>query len=439
MANVYFSFLGKGSFQPQTKTWDYKPAVYELGGRRSSVTKFVQVAELELIGPASFDRVLIAVTETSRKIHLDALKAQLPAPVSERVKDVLFTEDMSTEGQWSWFERILAHITPGDTLTLDLTHGYRSMPIVFSAAVHFLQRARGIRLAGVYYGVFDPDAGGNPAQIVDMKDFYLINEVAEGVSRLTEDADAGRLAQVIRSQGALPIKALGDPRLVGDLEDLTNRIRNVDMHNIAAKAGEVVSTIDRGLGKAGPVEDLLLELLRKKFCPLVPRGQWTGRYDGAYFEAQVALVEMLLEHRLSMQAFTVLREVVGSIGLIPNPKANTRNSEGIKQRRKADVFVNMCQFLEARWDFPKKDMCIKEGLLPWYRELEAWGVIAMLQGMLTTLLEYRNGFDHGWSRVRQSQEDAQEKGKGLLAGLREALARIEAHLASGASASSNPF
>lgn len=64
-------------------------------------------------------------------------------------------EDFASEAQWSWFEAILSHIQEGDILTVDLTHGYRAISIIFSAAITFLQKAKNIKVNGVLYAALE--------------------------------------------------------------------------------------------------------------------------------------------------------------------------------------------------------------------------------------------------------------------------------------------
>ena len=155
MRKVYLSFLGRGAFDKETKEYRYTPAVYELQGRKSKETEFVQAAEIGILGAANFDLFIVVATEVSRKAHFEGLERQLKDLGAKEISLIIIDEDMSAEGQWQWFEKILRHIEFGDEITVDLTHGYRSIPIVFSTAINFLQKARKISLQAVFYGVFE--------------------------------------------------------------------------------------------------------------------------------------------------------------------------------------------------------------------------------------------------------------------------------------------
>lgn len=196
MNRVFLSFLGLGTFKKEKGKYEYDPAVYKLNGWKSKETEFVQVAEIEILGAEKFDKVIIVATQKSSNSHFDKLKSQLENRGVTNILLIIIGEDMSSEGQWDWLEQILNIIEPGDQLTVDLTHGFRSIPIIFSAAINFLQKAKNVTLESVYYGAFDKARELGYAPIVDMKDFYIINEWADAVSRLVEDADVRKMAEV---------------------------------------------------------------------------------------------------------------------------------------------------------------------------------------------------------------------------------------------------
>ncbi|MDM8537381.1 TIGR02221 family CRISPR-associated protein [Desulfobacterales bacterium HSG17] len=315
MRKVYMSFLGLGFFDKEKKEYRYTPTTYELNNAVSKETEFVQVAEMELLNAKEFDLVLIIATEKSYKTHFSNLEMQMKNfevyPVHLEID-----EKMDSKSQWQWFEKILCYIEIGDELTVDLTHGYRSVPIVFSAAINFLQKAKNIKINAVYYGAFEANRGSAP--IIDMKDFYNINEWAESVTRLVEDADARKMAEVAGKASEIQMGELNDPEVIETFENLTNTIRNVDVNNVAEKAEKAIELIREKKKHASETGKILLDLVIDKFVCLTTGEPVSGMYDKAYFNIQLKIIRLLLDHRLYMQAYTVMRELIGSIGMIPS-------------------------------------------------------------------------------------------------------------------------
>jgi hypothetical protein len=409
MRNVYISFLGLGSYNQETKNHEYKITPYKLNDITVE-TQFVQVAEIKVLGPDQFDTIIIVCTEKSHDLHFSNLEQQLKNKGIHALIPLKISEDMSAQGQWKWLEKILEYIEPDDELTIDMTHGYRSILIVFSTAINFLQQAKNISLKGVYYGAFEKCRELGYTPIINMKDFYIIDEWAEGVSRLVEDADARKMAQVAEKASDFQIGELNDTKVIDAFEDLTNTIRNIDINNIFTKAENALNLITEKEKIASVTGKILLNLVIDKFTSLTTDIPQSDRYDKNYFLLQIEITRLLLEHKLYMQAYTVMREFIGSMGMIPLLKVNNMsNSEGRKKRHKyAEIFVNMFYFEENKWDFSGHKQDAFEKLKPYYDHLKAVGIEQELRSFTKLLTNYRNGFDHAWT-VRRYPEKKENK------------------------------
>lgn len=424
MSRIYLSFLGLGSDKKEEGVFRYSPAIYKIDGIPSQRTEFVQVAEAQLLGAVTFDRIIIVTTQKSYNTHFDNLKKQLQQAGASDIDNITIEEDMSAEGQWGWFEQILDRIEPGAHLTMDLTHGYRAIPIIFSTAVNFLQKARSVTVDAIYYGAYDKNRHVTP--IVNMKEFYVINEWAEAVSRLVEDADARKLAQVAETTSSFQAAELNDQGIIQAFEDLTNTIRNVDVNNVAEKADKALRLIGEKEGKASVTGKILLKLVRDKFASLTVAEPMSGKYDKAYFVLQLEIIRLLLEHKLYMQAFTVMREFVGSVGMIEIEKAKVNNAKGRARRKMyAEVFVNMIQHERDSWEFPEKVKTCKDKLLPYYNRLAELGIEPILRSFYKKLSDYRNGFDHAWTLKNGAALDVEEVGSWIHGKLKEVIRLLD--------------
>jgi CRISPR-associated Csx2 family protein len=424
MRSIYLSFLGRGTYNKDIQAHEYMPAVYCFGTEKSCETRFVQAAEIEILGARKFDLVIIVLTEVSKHAHFESLRAELDRLGVSEITPIIIDEDMTAEGQWQWFEKILRHIEFGDEITIDLTHGYRSIPIVFSTAINFLQKARKISLQAVFYGVFEQARTLGYAPIIDMKDFYIVNEWAEAVSRLVEDADARKMASVAAASAGFQTGGLNDPVVIQAMEDLTGTIRNVDVNHVAAKARKALELIEAKRAGSSETGRVLLNLMVDKFSMLAVEDP--QRYDHAYFILQIEIARLLLEHRLYMQAYTVMREFVGSIGMIQVQKGGLTSSE-CRSRRQifSSLFVNMIQYEENKWKFSNEVQVNVDKIMPFYNKLKAVGVEALLRGFVSELVSYRNGFDHAWTSKGPAPSDISEKGADMLKLLEQSVKRLK--------------
>ncbi|MEA3280182.1 MAG: TIGR02221 family CRISPR-associated protein [Thermodesulfobacteriota bacterium] len=420
MRNVYLSFLGLGSFKSDIKQYVYDKTVYELDGGKSGNTQFVQVAEIQILGAQSFDKIIIVATQKSYNRHFGKLESQLIQTGAKNISHLIISEEMAPEAQWEWFEQILDLIESGDNLTIDLTHGYRSIPIIFSTAINFLQKARNISLNAVYYGAYEKNKAVAP--IVDMKDFYIINEWAEAVSRLVEDADVRKLAEISRKAPEFQVRELADESLIKSFEVLTNTVRNVDINNVADKANTTIKLVEERIRDASITGKILLKMVINKFDSLTTKGPVSGKYDKAYFHIQLEIIFLLLDHKLFMQAYTVMRELIGSIGMVEIEKAKVNSADGRKLRRRfAEVFVRMLQREEDGWTFEGQAKKDKEKLMPYYQNLKSLGIESILREFTKDLVNYRNGFDHAWTSKNKAYPDIENKGYQFFENLKEVI------------------
>ncbi|MBT3217819.1 MAG: TIGR02221 family CRISPR-associated protein [Proteobacteria bacterium] len=419
MARVMVSFLGLGN----PKTGGYQPACYSWKGRKLTRTRFAQAAIVEAFGAASFDRIVILCTEESKSAHFDILHREIEALGAvgvTRCPEQMLPTDMRAANQWQWFETILAAIDEGDRVIFDFTHGMRAVPIVFSSAIGFLQRTRHLDLEHVLYAWWDRMRGEESTHpIVDMADFYAINEWTEAVARLVDDADARKLAELGKKREIEALHGLGDPELVARFTTMTDCIRNVDVNNVATVVHDALQCVEKQREGSSGAANVLLDCVWDKFRGLAFDVPSSGKYDHAYLSTQLEIIRVLSEHRLYMQAFTAMRELIGSIGmagLTGKYAKNMGTAKGRSNRRFAELFVNMVQFPEEEWAFPPSRQKDVERLRPWYHRLVEERVIGRLEDITRrrqdskrTLLDYRNGFDHAWTSKAAAAKDIVEK------------------------------
>ena len=410
---IFIAFLGVGN--PKTPEAPYDTVAYAWEGRPSRRTMFAQAATAEHLGP--FDQIAILCTKDSRQLRprLKAELQQLPDFIKDSITDLpddLPTE-MTAENQWTWFEQLLDVVQDGDHVTFDFTHGMRAVPIIFSSAIGFLRRARAITLEHAVYGWYDRENTSGLHPLVELREFFVINDWAEAVSRLAEDADARALARLANeNRGIAALRPLADPELIEALNSATATLRNVDVNNVGRDVRAALKIVARHRDSASGSARLLLDLVDNKFTTLAI--DCGGRYDANYFQLQLAVIDALVEHRLFMQAATAMRECVGSLGMLGltgKYDKPMKNDEGRQNRpRFADTFVNMLQYERDKWRFDETDpKCGVPHLRPWLDHLAGLGIEAELRAFVPDLIKLRNGFDHAWTSKKSAEPDIDER------------------------------
>ena len=407
---LYMSFLGTGNYFPCVYTWQSEPA---------EPTKFAQVAELSLLlkQGVSIDRVLIFGTSSSQSKHWSALKEELDALLSEVGTPSQFvgiSEVLSTSQQWQDVQVILQYIPFHAEIILDLTHGFRSVPIVFSTALKFVQVVKQVSLKHVFYAMYDP--GTKEGELVDYVGFYQIQEWTDAVGRLMESADARKISVLSTEQLDVNIASLQNSEELGKaMSDLTAVIRDVNVHLVEEKATHALSLLRDGIAQAEQAGDavgrVLLEAVVAKFEALTQMPPSNGDYNISYVQRQLVLATLLLKHDLPMQTFTVLDECVGSLGMVyvkTRKVVNYLDGKGRSKRQLADAFKVMLRVERSEWDFKKKDLWKVNYMTPVYEfmeriEMEDTTVLMIIKDVIRRIGAKRHGFNHAWTSKRPEE------------------------------------
>ncbi len=439
MAKVLVSFLGTGPYSKAKYCWKERTErIVEVEFAQTAILKFF---EEQTVADEPVDRVIFFCTEKSSKQlpkMEKEMRLQLQTIPDPFPQGLLVPEDMTAANQWGWFEQLLENIDHGDTLIIDFTHGFRSVPIVFSSAIGFLRKAKDIKLAHALYAWWDRDKPDKEHPIIDMRDFYVIDDWAEAVSRLADEADARKLGDLAKTTGVQALQPLADGNLIKAFEEMTDCIRNVDVNNIGRKVSAALERVEQARNQVAGSAHVMLDLVWKKFSALATGYPPSGHYDLAYFQSQLEIIRVLLEHRLFMQAFTAMREMVGSIGMagLIEERVKTKyikdltSSKGRDLRKRfAQVFIRMAEIPQDEWKFPDPlNARDKETLLPWYSVLEQAGIMNdILKENLVDMAKIRNGFDHAWTSQAEAQKDVEVKGRDYLDLLESTITQLAEH------------
>ena len=308
--NITFSFIGLHDYAPTTYVWDDE--AFE--------TPFIQEATNHFFEP---DRALVAMTPAAREKQDELLQERLSF---ER----LDIPDGKNEAEW-WriFETVAEAVPPQSHLTIDITHGFRSQPVIALAIAVYLQAARDVTIERIVYGRFDEDA---TSPILDLTPFLDMIEWSVAARQFVRDGNADVLASMmIEAQNEAHKR--GDPnpprqiKSAGkQLKTFTDALSVVRAEEVTAERVEtLVDTLDAIQDEVDerprlrPL-DALLEQVKVRVRPM----QTTNLYDARGFAAQAEMMHFFLDTNQVQQAVTLAREALIShkaveMGLDPAP------------------------------------------------------------------------------------------------------------------------
>ncbi|TVQ93803.1 MAG: TIGR02221 family CRISPR-associated protein [Chromatiaceae bacterium] len=94
-----------------------------------------------------------------------------------------------------------AHVEADDRVDLDVTHGFRHLPMLAILAALHLGSVRRARIGGIWYGAFDPGSGEAPVH--DLAGLLHIADWLQALHRYDKDGDYGAFAHLLGPAGAL--------------------------------------------------------------------------------------------------------------------------------------------------------------------------------------------------------------------------------------------
>jgi len=324
MPRVFMSTLG---------TSRYVPVYYILEDRKSVLTPFIQEALVNLICKEwnADDRIVIFCTDEARNKnwlsknnledppHFDKGLEERLKTLEPRLKIEMVTipEGKSESEIMDIFSIVTGKISYGDRITLDVTHSFRSLPILNIVILNYAKALKRIRVDGIYYGAFE--VLGTPAEvrklpeekrkapIFDLTPYDRILDWSLAVSEFVEYGLAERVSLLV-TEDVTPIlkEKQGKDKTAKGLKYLSKTLCTFTQNIRGARCFEIE--------KIGSLEPLVRELKGQTLVePLNPlldliSEKTSGFNIDSPEEKGFEAVQWCIEHDLLPQAYVILLE-----------------------------------------------------------------------------------------------------------------------------------
>jgi len=93
-------------------------------------------------------------------------------------------------------------VPPNAHVSLDVTHGFRHLPMLALMSALHLRVTRNAQIADIYYGAYDPDTGEAP--IYDLSGLLRIADWVGALHTFDKDGDYGAFAPLLEQDGLSP-------------------------------------------------------------------------------------------------------------------------------------------------------------------------------------------------------------------------------------------
>ena len=330
------TFLGTGNYHATT----YRPCDFSSLGmtehQREISTAYFASALAQWSQP---DLILVVTTPEATSKHQGSILAELKGFSVEFLELPLQTGNESD--LWTYFELLTNHLTDTSDILADITHGFRSTPIVTLLALSYLRVTRQVTVRGLYYGAFDAvprDELVKPT--FDLSPFLELFQWTSAADSYLHTGDATRLGEIIhtaqKSLWADPARSKNDnPRslipLAKAIKESSADLRLLRMQDLASSLSRLETVhqkareeIDQFLPPfAQLIEVVKDDLTRHRSAALTSSTPGKDQIpDQTDLHSQLDLIEWLVTRGHTAAALTLAREwLVTSLAAHLSPSA----------------------------------------------------------------------------------------------------------------------
>ncbi|MCW5933528.1 MAG: TIGR02221 family CRISPR-associated protein [Fimbriimonadia bacterium] len=292
------TFVGTGS---------YKEVSYQWKSLEPIQTAFFAHALSTWLNP---EEILVFLTQEAEKHPNweEGLKGILqgynitPVPISSGKSDAEL---------WEVFDKMVSEIDAGSEVVIDVTHAFRSIPMLAFVAAAFMTRAKAIHIKHILYGAFEAQDSTGIAPVFDLTPFMTLLDWMNATDQFIQSGDSRRMASILKetndaiyrnsivSEGeGLPTKLSSLSGAMTDLSQALLTVRTDEIPKFASKLPQSLDLASKDTEKWVQPLDLLIEQIREKYAPF-------QRDD---LESQRALVDWYVQNDHVIQAVTLARE-----------------------------------------------------------------------------------------------------------------------------------
>lgn len=323
---VLISFLGTGN---------YKECVYSRKGENSRVVKYIQTAIVELLAP-NFDNYIVFCTEGAYDKHFKSLNEEN----NGIFKDVKIPNGFSEDEIWKIFQIIFETLEDNDSVVFDITHSFRSLPMLGITLLQYAKFIKNINVEGIYYGAFEnlgvayeieekyPNPESRIAPILDLTSFSALQDWSQYGSQFVNTGNVSGLKKMV-SDSLAPIlrEAKGADKEASKAKKINENLSKISLDFSTNRGKEIW----KGTTLVELKEDMksLDSSVLPAFTPILKKieNQLSGFAENSYEENCFASVRWCLDKGLIQQGITQLQEFVVSLLLFKLNESHTNKSK----------------------------------------------------------------------------------------------------------------
>ncbi|RKU14629.1 TIGR02221 family CRISPR-associated protein [Candidatus Poribacteria bacterium] len=225
---------------------------------------------------------------------------KLATELSEKFITVNIPNGNSTDELWEIFNQCENVVDENDEIILDITHAFRSIPLLIFIVAAYLRQVKSVELKHIIYGAFEArDQATNETRIFDLTPFVELLNWMNAVNVFQNSGDARPIAKLnVQDSIAEALISLSDALL-------TNR--TLEAQEAAFKFNTEFSDLEFAASSEQPFQ-MLIDQLKQSYQLMAVDRPTTTQSQKESLKAQYQQIKWYMENQHYLQAITLMRE-----------------------------------------------------------------------------------------------------------------------------------
>lgn len=207
------------------------------------------------------EQVFVLLTDAAAKHkHWEDLRNNLP-----NAQPVCIPDGKTESEYWQIFQAISDCVEEKDEFVFDITHGFRSIPLLAFLASAYLRSAKSMQLRHVLYGAYEAKTGApgeERAPVFDLAPFLTLLDWTHAASYFEKTGDAKPLSSLISVKNnhlwASKDDSSDQPQMPRFLSNLSGSLRRLSEALLTVQVNEIpkaVQKLQTAISKSEPDVD----------------------------------------------------------------------------------------------------------------------------------------------------------------------------------------
>ena len=291
-----FIFVGTGRYEPVTYRWS----------NREKHTKFFSEALVEWLQPQT---TCVMLTDTARQ-HQNWQELKPLLQQRTEIREVHIPDGKSEQELWQIFQCLADAVEPKDELAFDITHAFRSLPLLTLLAMAYLKQVKEVQIRHLLYGAYEAREN-EIAPVFDLTPFAELLDWLTAAKMFITTGNASELAQLLEQiQNEAWREQLVDqsPR---HLKGLAKALTEVSHHFLLSRVPRLAESVQKLQSRLESSDGARAEA-RVWVPPLIPLLEHITETYRPFADddlrTQAKLIAWYKEHGHIIQAMTLARE-----------------------------------------------------------------------------------------------------------------------------------